>query len=393
MISLTTPGQSAVGIISVTISIEMSAGSKPKSRKTVLIVDDSRAMRGWLRTVLASDDRLEIVGEAADAVQARDFIREHPVDVLTLDIEMPGMSGLEFLTRLMRARPMPVVMLSSLTTEGSDAAIQALSRGAIDCMLKPTQGFDQNLTRDICERVFHAACTRPEQLAAGSSALTPAPMVPQQNKLPRTLPCRRGSLILIGASTGGVAAIERVLPELDPAGPPVVIVQHMPGNFLSSFADRLNRHLAQHVKLATADVPLHRGDIVLAPGIGQHTEVVRRTNGWFCKFVPSEPDALHCPSVDHLFQSAVSEAKHVTAAILTGLGKDGASGLLQLADAGATTLGQDEATSVVYGMPRAAYALGAVHKQLPLDRIGPAIRASFQRKVQATTPIAEERSL
>lgn len=350
------------------------------ARKKVLIVDDSRAMRSWLRTVLASDARLHIAGEAADAVEARDFLFTCHADVLTLDIEMPGMSGLEFLTRLMRTRPMPVVMLSSLTTEGSDAAIQALSRGAIDCMLKPTNGFGQHLTRDICERVYHAACTRPAQLWARQTAPRPAGFTTRQTKLSRTLPCRRGSLILIGASTGGVAAIERVLADLDPEGPPVVIVQHMPGNFLRSFAERLDRHLAQHVKLAKEGVALHRGDIVLAPGIGSHTLVKRRSNGWVCHFVHSEPDALHCPSVDHLFQSAVPEAKHVTAAILTGLGKDGALGLQRLANAGAATFGQDEETSVVYGMPRAAFALGAVQKQLPIEKIGPAIRASFKRR-------------
>lgn len=142
-------------------------------RKKVLIVDDSHAIRRWLRAVLASDARLEIVGEASNAVEAQDFLRVHRVDVVTLDIEMPGMSGLEFLARLMRARPMPVVMLSSLTSAGSDAAIQALSQGAIDCILKPTDGFDQNLSRDICGRVYQAACTKPEHVLKAPVTLTP----------------------------------------------------------------------------------------------------------------------------------------------------------------------------------------------------------------------------
>ena len=166
----------------------------------------------------------------------------------------------------------------------------------------------------------------------------------------------------------------------------------MPGNFLKSFAARLDRHLPQHVKLADEDTPLHRGDIILAPGLGVHTEVRRRSNGWFCQFVPSEPDALHCPSVDHLFQSAVREAKHVTAAILTGLGKDGATGLKALADAGAKTFGQDESTSVVYGMPRAAYAIGAVQKQLPVEKIGSAIRDSFKRPAHRIERVEEVRA-
>lgn len=347
--------------------------------KRVLIVDDSRVMRAWLKTVLSSDPRLAVVGEASDAVQARDFIRAHPADVLTLDIEMPGMSGLEFLTRLMRARPMPVVMLSSLTTEGSDAAIQALSRGAIDCMLKPTSGADAAMTRDICERVFQAACTpsssftRPPARSADSLPRNPV------QKTTVSAPCRRGSVILLGASTGGVAALEAVLPVLTPSGPPVFIVQHMPGNFLKSFVERLNRHLPQHVMLAKEGVVYGRGDVVVAPGEGAHTELRRTSQGWQCRFAANDPPALHCPSVDHLFKSAVDQAKNVTAAILTGLGKDGANGLLQLSSAGAKTFGQNEATSVVYGMPRAAYEIGAVQHQLPIDRMGQAINDSFSR--------------
>lgn len=362
--------------------------------KRVLIVDDSKAMRQWLRTVLSADARLQVVGEAADAVEARDFIRANPLDVLTLDIEMPGMSGLEFLTRLMRARPMPVVMMSSLTSAGSDAAIQALSRGAIDCMVKPTDGYDPQVAQDICERVYHASCTRTTTLMSRvAPAVEPAPQ-PQQAPPPAQgrppLSGRRGDLTLIGASTGGVAALEAVLPMLDPNGPPVMIVQHMPGNFLVSFSERLNRQLPQHVVLAEEGLIINHGDVVLAPGQGQHTQVRRRNGAWTCHFVPNDPPALHCPAVDVLFKSAVPHAKHVTAAILTGLGRDGADGLLELAQAGATTFGQDEETSVVYGMPRAANAAGAVQKELPLDRIGAAIRRSQTRT--ATAHSAEVRS-
>ena len=344
--------------------------------KKVLIVDDSRVIRMWLRAVLASDRRLEVAGEACDAVEARDFLRANPADVVTLDIEMPGMSGLEFLTRLMRARPMPVVMLSSLTSKGSDAAIQALSRGAIDCILKPTDGYDVEMSRDICERVYQAACTRPARTRADNTVPPTAaqPLAQRAPALGQT--CRRGSLILIGASTGGVSALEAVLPRLAPDGPPVVVVQHMPGNFLESFSQRLQRQLPQNVKLAEEGVPLRRGDVILAPGIGRHTQVFRRADGWQCCFVENEPAALHCPSVDTLFHSAVSEARNISAAILTGLGQDGAQGLLKLAEAGATTFGQDEETSVVYGMPRVAFSLGAVQHQLPIQHIGDALRES-----------------
>ncbi|MDW3221704.1 MAG: chemotaxis-specific protein-glutamate methyltransferase CheB [Paracoccaceae bacterium] len=343
--------------------------------KQVLIVDDSRVMRAWLRAVLSADPRLEVVGEAADAIEARDYIKAHPADVLTLDIEMPGMSGLDFLTRLMRARPMPVVMMSSLTAAGSDAAVQALSRGAIDCMVKPSKSFGEELTDDICERVYHAACTRPSQLqmrlqSNGTDAVTYATSKKSAD------PCDEGSIILLGASTGGVAALEAVLPMLDPSGPPVVIVQHMPGNFLISFAERLNRQMQQHVFLANEEEALSRGDIVLAPGNDQHTEICRRGGHWYCRFAPNDPPALHCPSVDVLFSSVKDGADRITAGLLTGLGQDGAKGLLKLAGLGASTFGQDENTCVIYGMPRAAMALGAVQHELPLDKIGQAIRDS-----------------
>lgn len=343
-------------------------------RKRVLIVDDSRAIRSWLRTVLASDRRLDIVGEASDAIQARDFLKAHAADVLTLDIEMPGMSGLEFLTRLMRARPMPVVMLSSLTSKGSEAAVQALSRGAIDCILKPTDGFDHNLSRDICERVYQAACTRPAHVTTRLHDMIGSSGAVKKSAPAYGMVCRRGSLVLIGASTGGVSALEAVLPELGPQGAPVVIVQHMPGNFLESFAERLQRYLPQNVQLVEENRVLRRGDVVLAPGRGRHTHVRRGRSGWTCTLRDDTDNNLHCPSVDELFSSAVPEAKNVTAAILTGLGKDGAKGMLALREAGATTLGQDEHTSVVYGMPRVAHTLGGVQKQLPIDKMGMAIR-------------------
>lgn len=357
------------------------APSDQGAAKKVLIVDDSRVMRAWLRAVLSADPRLEVVAEACDAFEARDFLKAQAADVLTLDIEMPGMSGLDFLTRLMRARPMPVVMMSSLTAAGSDAAIQALSRGAIDCMVKPSKSFGDELMQDICERVYHAACTRPSQLQMRLNAKPGSP-TQVQNPVPTAgghearAAYKRGSIILIGASTGGVAALESVLPMLDPQGPPVMIVQHMPGNFLTSFSERLNRQLPQNVYLATEGRALQYGDIVLAPGNDSHTEVRRRNGEWYCRYVPNDPPALHCPSVDVLFASAEGEAKNISAALLTGLGRDGADGLLKLAQSGAITFGQDEETCVVYGMPRAAKAIGAVQQELSLDRIGRAIRDS-----------------
>ena len=338
---------------------------KPKS---VLIVDDSRSMRAWLRVVLEGDARLCVIGEASSAVEARDLVKSQNVDVMTLDVTMPGMDGIEFLRRLMRARPMPVVMMSSLTSSGSDAAIQALSIGAIDCMVKPTQAFGAELTNDICDRVYQAACTRPQHRAKA--------------KVGREITGgghQRGALIVIGASTGGVSAIETVLPDLDPAGPPVAIVQHMPHNFLESFAARLNRTLDQNVMLAREGLALSSGDIVLAPSIDMHTALRMRGDVWMCHHVPNTVNALHCPAVDVLFSSAVMGGAKVSAAILTGIGRDGAAGLGELAGAGAHTIGQDAGSCVVYGMPRAAFEGGAVKEQLSIEKIGTALRKSRAR--------------
>lgn len=362
---------------------ELSNPSATDIRKTVMIVDDSRAMRSWVRTVLSTDARLEVVDEACSAIDARDKLRARSVDVLTLDIEMPGMSGFEFLKRLMKANPMPVVMFSSHTARGSDAAVRSLSLGAIDCMVKPTQALGPDLIQDLCERVYQAARARPVRLIRSGSAKPAQPVDDTSFAYPND---RRGSLILIGASTGGVAALEELLPGLRPNGPPVVIVQHMPGNFLKSFVARLDRMLRQNVVLAKEGLQLQRGDIAVAPGMGEHTQVRRRGGVWECHLVANDPPALHCPAVDVLFQSTVSEAHNVAAAILTGLGRDGAAGLSALRKANAHTFGQNEATCVAYGMPKAAKIAGAVEKELPLGEIASALTASFMRNKRKMAP-------
>ncbi|MEP5729686.1 MAG: chemotaxis-specific protein-glutamate methyltransferase CheB [Sulfitobacter sp.] len=332
-------------------------------RKRVVIVDDSRALRGWLRVVLEQDPRLEVVGEAENAVEARKVIKQTNPDVLTLDIEMPGMSGLDFLERVMKLRPMPVVMISGATKSNSEATITALSLGAIDCILKPSGTADTRVCRDITRRVYSAACS------------TVQVKVKRAITAPRTGGNTASSVmpvILIGASTGGVGALEAVLADLDSDSPPVVIVQHMPSTFLISFSKMLNSHLPHDVGIAKENEPLGYGQIRLAPAMGQHTCVKRRGGQWYCYFQDEPTDALHCPSVDTLFGSASQSAKDVIAVILTGLGQDGAEGMQSLHKAGAMTLGQDKASSVVYGMPRAAFDIGAVQQQLPLAKIGAA---------------------
>lgn len=337
--------------------------------KRVVIVDDSRAMRAWLRMVLDSDRRLTVVGEAASAAEARKVIKEAKPDVVTLDIEMPGMSGLEFLSRLMTLHPTPVVMMSAATRFGSDATITALTRGAVDCLLKPHDGTNPKAGRDIARRVFSAACST-----------LPPPLMPRAPQIltAHSKHLRQLPIILIGASTGGVGALESVLQDLRADGPPVVIVQHMPATFLISFTQLLNRKLPQQVSLAIDGGIVGAGQVVLAPEQGCHTEISRRNGNWITHLRPNTERAVHCPSVDTLFASAAPFGHDVIAAILTGLGRDGAEGMHQLYRFGARTFGQDEATSVVFGMPKAAKELGAVDQHLPLDQIGFAINDAVE---------------
>ena len=332
-------------------------------RKRIVVIDDSVTIRKWLRMVLESDPRLHVVGEAASAQAARAVIRETNPDAVTLDIEMPGMDGLAFLERLMSLRPLPVVMISGATQANSQATVTALSLGAVDCLLKPTTLPDQKTCRDITRRVFSAACSNVQIAQRPAGAVRAA-----APKLNGPLP-----IVLVGASTGGVAALEVFLSSLPVDGPPVVAVQHMPGPFLVSFSQMLSRRLPQDVALARDGERVGRGQVRLAPAQGQHTTVHHDGAGWRCVLQETAGQPLHCPSVDVLFSSAVSAAQQVIAVILTGLGRDGASGMAALHAAGAITLGQDKASCVVYGMPRAAWKAGAVNRQVPLARLGSAV--------------------
>ena len=344
--------------------------SRPKK---VAVVDDSSTIRAWLRHIIDADPKLRVVGEASDAQEARSVIKATNPDVITLDVEMPGMNGLDFLEKLITLRPMPVVMVSSITKRGSDAAIRALSLGAVDCIVKPDSLMDRTAERDLTRRVFAAACS---QLFEASSSpvrtAVGAPWVTGQLK--------GGQLVLIGASTGGVPALEMVLGGVDPDGPPIVIAQHMPRQYLESFARRLRKILARDIAILQAREQLDYGQIRLAPGGGVQSLLLSEEPVWQAEFVPQLEKDLYCPSVDKLFHSACGRASSVTAVLLTGLGDDGASGLKALRAAGAHTIGQDYASSVVYGMPRAAFEAGAVTEQLPLDRIAHAINRATQAK-------------
>lgn len=343
--------------------------SSPQDKTRVLIVDDQPSVQSLIRHALSTDPTIEVVGVANDAYMAREMIKKLDPDVLTLDVEMPRMSGLDFLERLMRLRPMPVVMFSSVTQQGSENAVRALSLGAVDVLPKPVSG----VTADGLEKLVSRVKTA-KRFKRG----TDATQVPDRDEpVPQAEFGRwNGKIVLVGASTGGVAAVETVLRRMPRNTPPIVISQHMPESFLVSFARRLDDILPQVVQLAMDGTTLEQGHIYLAPGGNEHTGIRRAGRGYQIMGIAAPKRNGHIPSVDELFLSAVDVAENVVSVLLTGIGKDGASGMKALKERGAYCIGQDEATSVVYGMPRAAAELGVLDEQLPLDRVAQSICAS-----------------
>ncbi len=314
----------------------------------VLIVDDSRTIRSIVRAILSRDPQIEVVGEAQDPYEAREEIKRLNPDVLTLDVEMPRMDGLEFLGHLMRLRPMPVVMVSSLTQKGSAAAVRALSLGAVECVDRTEVQKDVNGGTFLCDAVRLAASAR----VRGGSKSGPAPAPTQGFRW-------NGKYLLIGSSTGGVDALEQVLTRFPANCPPTLICQHMPPSFLASFAQRMNGLVAPECALAQEGERLAPGRILLAPGGTTHLAVAGTATP-FVRLTPDDGTHLHVPSVDVLFNSARNRAADVVCALLTGMGRDGAAGMLTLRQGGATTFAQSGQTCVVDGMPRVARELGAV---------------------------------
>tara|TARA_R110002167_G_scaffold7394_10_gene35057 strand:+ start:4165 stop:5196 length:1032 start_codon:yes stop_codon:yes gene_type:complete len=325
----------------------------------VLVVDDSATMRALIIDALRSDPELQVIGQAADPIEARSAIKELNPDVVTLDIEMPNMNGLEFLERLMRLRPIPVVMVSTLTQRGADISIAALELGAIDCIGKPVAGGGEGFG-ELAAKVKAAAQAR---LQPSVAATPPAPTATDYRP--------SGSIVAIGASTGGVEALIKVITTFPANCPPTVITQHMPVTFTASLAARLDRLSAPAVSVAQEGDELRVGQVYLAPG-DRH---LRITGGRTprCTLGDDGPVSGHKPSVDALFTSVAQACgAQAVGVILTGMGKDGAAGLLAMRQAGAATFGQDRDTSVVFGMPRAAFEIGAVERQLALPRIAAA---------------------
>ena len=326
-----------------------------------VVVDDSATMRSLIAATLKADPEIEVVGFAADPLEARQLIKDVNPDVITLDIEMPNMNGLEFLERLMRLRPTPVVMVSTLTVRGAEATLQALELGAVDCVAKPQTGGAGSFNR-LAEVVKMAsrARVRPHQAAAARPAC-PANFAPN------------GRIVAIGSSTGGVEALLAVVERLPANCAPTVITQHMPGTFTSSFAERMNRASAAEVSEARDGAPLAPGKVYLAPG-GAHHLQIGGAGPFHCRVTAGDLVNGHRPSVDVLFSSVARAARgRAVGVILTGMGRDGAQGLLEMRDADARTIGQDSETCVVYGMPKVAFEVGAVERQLPIEKIGAAI--------------------
>lgn len=334
----------------------------------VLVVDDSRSMRALIAETLRRDPRIEVVGEAADPLAARDAIKELNPDVVTLDIEMPKMNGLEFLERLMRLRPTRVVVISSLTERGAATTIRAMEIGAMECIAKPSPK-DRTSFDDLAQKIV--------QIGAAPKPMGP----PVRSRVDDIVASDKsfvpdGRVVVIGSSMGGVDALFTVLSALPANCPPTVVVQHMPALFTQSFAARLDRACKASVAEAKDGEALEAGRVLIAPGGSTHLELVKRARTT-CRLVEGDTVSGHRPSVDVLFRSAArASGPNTLGVILTGMGRDGADGLLELRNTGASTIGQDEATCIVYGMPRAAYEIGAVETQLPLHKIGPRIVAA-----------------
>ena len=333
----------------------------------VLIVDDSAMIREVLTRGLSTDPLIEVVGSASGAEQAFKMIEDLRPDVMTLDIEMPKMDGVTFLRRLMPLIPLPTVVISSATQRGAAVTLQALEAGAVDVIAKPSLGMGvglRDIMADVCRRVQAAAQARP---SAGS--LTAA-----RSAAPVRTSAEQTAIIVIGASTGGVQALAQILQQMPHDAPGIVIVQHMPEGFTAAFASRLDASTAIRVREAKDGDRITPGVALVAPGGTRHMVITGRAPNLRVALIEGELECFARPSVNVLFNSAARHCgPRCVAALLTGMGKDGALGLLNLRKAGAVTIAQDEASSVVWGMPAAAVDLGAACQVLPLGAITPAM--------------------
>jgi two-component system, chemotaxis family, protein-glutamate methylesterase/glutaminase len=352
-----------------------------KKRIKVLIVDDSALVRTLLTKILGADPTIEVVGTAPDAFVAREKIKALNPDVLTLDVEMPRMDGLQFLRNLMRLRPMPVVMCSSLTQRGADATLASLELGAIDFVAKPKIDVAHALegyAEELIKKVHVAAVARVRPLGARPMRIV------STTAAHRTAPDLRyrttDQLIAVGASTGGTEAIRVVLEAMPPNAPGMVITQHIPKAFSGQFAARMDSCSQMSVKQAEDGDLILPGHAYIAPG-DQHLIIVRDGARYRCRLSDDAPVNHHRPSVDVMFHSvAENVGRNAVGVILTGMGQDGSRGLKLMRERGAFTVAQDERSSVVWGMPGASVAIDAVDTVLPIDQIAEAVLSADQKR-------------
>jgi two-component system chemotaxis response regulator CheB len=358
----------------------------------VLVIDDSAVIRKLLSEILSTDREIEVVGTAMDPYMAREKIKKLQPDVITLDIEMPKMNGIVFLKNIMRLRPMPVVMISSLTVAGADIALEALDIGAIDYVSKPEPGADQKL-EDYAEEIISKVKSAAKVMAfPGDRPVVSAASLnrsPSQSTV--TIRSNHGAkvnsdeiIIAIGASTGGTEAIKEILIRMRPDSPAVVIAQHIPKMFSAAFARRMNDVAPMTVCEAEDGQRILPGHVYIAPG-DMHLKIRRQGSFCFCKLDGKGPVNRHMPSVDVLFESVAENlGPNSIGILLTGMGKDGAVGLRSMLEAGADTIAQDEMSSVVWGMPGEAVRLNAASNILPLNRIVEALDTLLISKIATT---------
>jgi two-component system chemotaxis response regulator CheB len=357
-----------------------------RARIKVVVVDDSALVRGLLSEIINRERDMQCVGVAADPLQAREVIRAANPDVITLDVEMPRMDGIDFLARLMRLRPTPVVMVSTLTERGAEVTMRALELGAVDFVAKPKIGVVDGLKRladDITDKIRVAAQAQVQRLSGAPATPAAAPATPSASPSPLGR-LSTEKLIFIGASTGGTEATKAVLTELPADMPGILITQHMPAGFTTSYAKRLDSLSRIRVKEATDGERVLPGHAYLAPG-GLHLSVERSGANYIARVRDGEAVNRHKPSVEVLFESAARVVgPNALGVMLTGMGADGAQAMRTMHDAGSYNICQDEASCVVFGMPREAIARGAAHEVLPLARIGTALIARLKSTAGAT---------
>jgi two-component system, chemotaxis family, protein-glutamate methylesterase/glutaminase len=347
----------------------------------VLVVDDSALFRQTMCDILESDEEIEVMGTASDPIIASQKMRKELPDVITLDLHMPRMDGITFLRKIMSQRPLPVVVCSVVAEDGADATFKALEYGAVDIILKPklqTRKFLFESSIRICEAVKAAAHAKVRRIP--ENAFEVPPKLPADSVIRKLGPVpdlrTTEKVLVVGASTGGTEAIRVLLESLPAQGPPTVVVQHMPEHFTAAFARRLNELCPMSVKEAADGDAVARGRVLIAPG-NRHTLLKRSGLGYVAEVKDGPFVCRHRPSVDVLFRSAARYAgRNAIGVLLTGMGDDGARGLLEMKEAGAFTIAQDQDSCVVFGMPAEAVKLGAVDAVLPLDQIGGAVLKS-----------------